>query len=78
MFHENIQAAPENQKKEVSQVPGLQEHAGMSYLIFQKDSMESTTGFDVRAEYEDGYIVECVVVVYPGTTPYIRSCEEIK
>jgi hypothetical protein len=78
MFHENIQAAPEDQKKEVNQVPGLQEHAGMSYLIFQKDSMVSTTGFDVRAEYEDGYTVECVVVVYPGTTPYIRSCEEIK
>ena len=78
MVHENIQAVPENQNKEVRQVPGLQEHAGMSYSIFQRDSMVTTTGYDVWAEYEDGYTMECVVVVYPGTPPYIRSCDEKK
>jgi len=78
MVHENLQAAPENQKKEVSQVAGLQEHAGMKYSIFQRSSRLTTTGFDVRAEYEDGYSVECVVVVYPGSKPYINLCQEVK
>ena len=78
MVHENLQAAPENQKKEVRQAPGLQEHAGMDYSLFQRDSMVTTTGYDVWAEYEDGYTVECVVVVYPGSPPYIRSCDQMK
>ncbi len=78
MVHENLQAVPENQKKEVMQAAGLQEHAGMTYSLFQQNSRSTTTGYDVRAEYEDGYIVECVVVVYPGSTPYIRSCEQMK
>lgn len=78
MVHDNLQTAPENQKKEVSQVQGLQDHAGMKYSIYQRDSMFTTTGFDVWAEYEDGYTVQCVVVVYPGSKPYIKSCEQMK
>lgn len=78
MVHENLQVAPEEQKKEVSQAAGLQEHAGMPYSLSQRRSMSTTTGYDIRAEYEDGYVVECVVVLYPGAKPYIRSCEQIK
>jgi tetrahydromethanopterin S-methyltransferase subunit B len=78
MMHDNLQVAPENQKKEIREVAGVREHAGMGYSIFQRDSMVTTTGYDVWAEYEDGYIVECVVVVYPGSTPYIRSCDQMK
>ena len=78
MVHENLQAAPQNRNDEVSQTAGLQEHAGMRYSLFQRASTTSTVGFDIRAEYEDGYKAQCVVVVYPGTPPYIRSCEAVE
>ena len=78
MVHENLQAAPADQKKEVSEVEGLQDHAGMKYSLSQKTSAMTTTGFDVRAKYDDGYTVECVVVVYPGTNPYIKLCQQIQ
>jgi hypothetical protein len=78
MVHTNLQAAPQDQKKEVREVAGLEDHRGMSYSLSERESTATTTGYDVRVEYEDGYIVECVVVVYPGTPPYILSCEEVK
>jgi tetrahydromethanopterin S-methyltransferase subunit B len=76
MVHENIQATPENQDEQISKTPGLKEHAGMSYDLFQMLSTTSTEAFDVRAVYEDGYAFQCVVVSYPGQPPYIRSCEQ--
>jgi uncharacterized membrane protein YhaH (DUF805 family) len=75
LLHENLQAGEESQKKEVSQLTGIREHAGMSYQLFQQASEASTEGFDVRAEYADGYSIQCVIVVYPGFNPYISSCQ---
>jgi hypothetical protein len=77
LVQENIHAAPESRNKEMDKLPGIQQHIGAEYVIFQSDSTTSTTGFDVRLVFEDGYEVECIVVVYPGATPYIRSCREI-
>lgn len=74
-LHEELQAARLN---EISQLPSFQEHAGMEYKLFQKESEVSTEGYDVRAQYGDGYIVQCVVVVYPGSNPYLSSCESSK
>ena len=71
-LHEELQAAKLN---EISQLSSLQEHAGMEYKLFQNESDLSTEGYDVRAEYKDGYIVQCVVVVYPGSSPRVSSCE---
>jgi hypothetical protein len=78
MVHTNLQAAPQDQKREFREVAGLEEHRGMSYSLSERASTATTTGYDVWAEYEDGYIVKCVVVVYPGTPPYILSCEPIQ
>ena len=78
MVHENLQAAPEDQKREFHEVAGMDAHQGMSYSISQRRSMSTTTGYDVQVEYEDGFTVECVVVVYPGTPPYINSCEQVE
>ena len=61
--------------EKISELPGWQEHAGMRYELFQKKSEASTEGYDVRAEYEDGYILQCTVVVYPGFNTYLSSCE---
>lgn len=76
-MHEALQTMGENPKPQLKDLAGLQEHADMEYKLFQKDSDLSTEGFDVRAEYKDGYIVQCVVVVYPGSNPYLSSCESI-
>jgi tetrahydromethanopterin S-methyltransferase subunit B len=76
MVHENIQDASENQDKQLSKTPGLKEHTGMSYDLFQMPSTTSTEAFDVRAVFEDGYTFQCIVVSYPGQPPYIRSCEQ--
>jgi len=76
MVHENIQAAPESQDEQIAKTPGLTEHAGKSYVLFQMPSTTSTEAFDVKAVYEDGYTFRCVVVSYPGQLPYIRSCEQ--
>ena len=73
-LHEAIQMEV-SPKQELRDLPGLQEHAGMEYRLFQKEAELSTEGYDVRAEYKDGYIVQCVVVVYPGSSPRVSSCE---
>jgi hypothetical protein len=78
LVQENIHAAPEIRNKELNKLPGMQQHSGAEYVIFQSESTTSTTGFDVRLVFKDGYEVECVVVVYPGAKPYIRSCREIE
>lgn len=77
-LHAALQSENMNETKEISALPGLQEHAGLRYKLFQKASEASTEGYDVRAEYEDGYIVQCTVVVYPGQNPYISACETNK
>ena len=77
VVQENIQASRGDPDSMVSQMPGFQKHSGMKYVLFQKPSTVSTEGFDIRAEYEDGYVIHCVVIVYPGHSPSLRSCEEI-
>jgi len=74
-LHNTLQSTNVNETDEMSELPGLQEHAGMRYELFQKKSEASTEGYDVRAEYEDGYTVQCTVVVYPGRDPYLSSCK---
>lgn len=76
LVHDRLQPASEERGEVANQLPDLQEHALIPYNLFEEPSDESTEGFDIRAEYEDGYTVQCVVVAYPGYNPYIRSCEE--
>ena len=73
-LHHLLQTAPQNVESPIRDLPGLQSHAGMSYQLFQRTSETSTEGFDVRAEYDDGYNVNCIVVVYPGRDPYLSDC----
>jgi hypothetical protein len=73
-LHQVLQTAPQDTESPVRDLPGFQSHLGMRYRLFQTPSDTSTEGFDVRAEYEDGYNVNCVVVVYPGNDPYLTDC----
>ena len=77
-LHDALQTANVNEIQEISKLPGVQEHAGVRYKLFQKTSEASTEGYDVRAEYEDGYTLQCTVVVYPGFNIYISDCESHK
>ena len=74
-FHEALQSANVSERDEINALAGFQEHTGMSYKLFQEVSEASTEGYDVRAEYEDGYTLQCTVVVYPGFNTYISDCK---
>ncbi|MCI0552755.1 MAG: hypothetical protein L0287_17535 [Anaerolineae bacterium] len=74
-FHEALQDMEAETGQELRDLTGFEDHVAMGYKLFQRESAVSTEGYDVRAEYADGYIVQCVVVVYPGSDPYIASCE---
>lgn len=73
-FDNLLQTAPQDAKSPLRDIPGIQSHMNMSYQLFQTRSETSTEGFDVRAEYPDGYSLTCVVVVYPGYKPYLSDC----
>jgi len=74
-LHDALQSANKSETEEISTLPGFQGHTGTRYKLFQKASETSTEGYDVRAEYEDGYTLQCTVVVYPGFNTYISECE---
>jgi hypothetical protein len=57
-------------------MPGYPAHAGARYSLSQQRSISSSEGFDVTAWFADGYTIQCVVIVYPGQDPYLRSCLE--
>ena len=54
---------------------GLAEHKDQTYALSQAPSASSTTGLDVTAHYADGYTILCIVVLYPGSQPYVDTCE---
>jgi len=73
-MHEVLQTTPDDMQSQVRDLPGFQSHADQEFRLFQTASETSTEGYDVRAEYEDGYSLNCVIVVYPGSNPYISEC----
>ena len=73
-FHHLLQATPQNVQSPIYGVPGLQSHTNMGYQLFPRPSETSTEGFDIRAEYTDGYSVNCTVVIYPERDPYLSDC----
>jgi hypothetical protein len=73
-MHQLLQTASGDAKGPLYSLPDLQNHMGTEYQLFQRASESSTEGFDIRAEYSDGYSVTCVVVVYPGNEPYLSEC----
>lgn len=73
-FDNLLQTASQDTENPIRDVSGFQDHMDMSYRLFPKTSETSTEGFDVRAEYPDGYNVTCIVVVYPGQSPYLSDC----
>ncbi len=54
----------------------LEAHRSQSFELFYAKSTYTTQGYDVRAVYEDGYVVTCAIVVYGDSPPFITKCEE--
>lgn len=54
----------------------LEAHRSQPFELFYAKSTYTTQGYDVRAVYEDGYLIKCAVVVYSLDSPYITKCEE--
>jgi hypothetical protein len=42
-------------------VPGIRAHAGVAYYLDQRPSASGQSALDVRATFEDGYVITCVV-----------------
>lgn len=59
----------------IRNVDGLQDHQGAHYKLYQTRSEFSTEGYNIRVEYEDGFVLQCVAVLYPGRDPYISTCK---
>ena len=62
----------------ISKVQGATEHKGIAYQLYSTKSEFSTEGFDVRAEFDDGYVLKCTAVQYPGRPPYLTACSSEK
>lgn len=74
--HNLLQTTTE-EKNPIHAVQGVPEHADMAYKLYQQKSDFSTEGFDIRAEYDDGYEIKCTIVLYPGRDPYLASCKPL-
>lgn len=77
-MHRMLQTAPQDAENPIHDLPGFQDHVNERYQLFQRTSTSSTEGFDVRAKYDDGYSVSCVVVDYGGSKPYLARCTSIQ
>lgn len=70
-----IQIASDHEDNALRQVAGFDNHLNANYKLYETPSTNSTEGFDVTAEYEDGYRFSCTVVVFPGRDPYLSACK---
>jgi len=73
-----IQIAPNHEDNILRHVDGFDDHMGANFKLYESSSTVSTEGFDVVAEYEDGYRLSCTVVVFPGSDPFMSGCEREK
>lgn len=48
----------------------------MPYTLRGKSSGQSITAAEVNAEFEDGYQITCILLVFPDTTPFLSACAE--
>ncbi len=69
---------PQQDKSPLAKYPEVAQHQNMSYKLYQQASRFSTEGFDVQAEYTDGFTVRCTVVAYPETKAFVAGCRLVK
>ena len=63
------------EKNPLASVAGVPEHSGTPYTMYSTRSESSTEGFDIHVEYTDHYKLLCTVILYPGRTPFLSTCQ---
>jgi len=71
-YMHNLLQMGNNQK--ILSVESMSQREDMSYHLYQSKSKSSAEGFDIRVAYEDGFVVICEVVQYPGRDPRLSGC----
>ncbi len=74
-YMQSLLQNPAQAKNPLAKIEGVLEHQNVFYKIYQQESTESTVGYDFRFKYEDGFILRCAVIAYPGTDPFVSDCE---
>lgn len=57
-------------------LPGLESHLGAAYTLYGHPSGQSVVAVDVTANFDDGYQITCVLLVFPDQPPFLRACAE--
>ena len=80
-LHELLQAAPTDPsvlpRLPLKQVPELENHLGVDYVIYARTSALSAGALDVTVQFEDGFAMSCVLPTASGVN-FITDCNEGK
>ena len=80
-LHELLQAAPADPsvlpRLPLKQVPELEKHLGVDYVIYARTSALSAGALDVTVQFEDGFAMSCVLPTASGVS-FITDCNEGK
>lgn len=80
-IHQNIQilAADASDQETLfllRDVPGIEDHLHSPYTLRGKPSGQSVVAVEVNIDFQDGYQVACVLLVFPDQVPLPRECVE--
>jgi hypothetical protein len=59
----------------LKKVPSLQEHFGVDYVFYPRQSSRMVGALDVTVRFADGYVLTCLLPVSSGTS-FITDCSE--
>ncbi len=78
-LHELLQAAPNDPsvwpRLPLKQVPELENHFGVDYVVYPRQSVLSVGALDVTIRFSDGYVMTCFLPVGGGSS-FITECNE--
>jgi len=78
-LHELLQAAPSDpaiwSRLPLKQVPELQNHFGVDYLLYPRQSTQSVGTLDVTVRFKDGFTMTCALPV-SSEISFITECNE--
>jgi hypothetical protein len=78
-LHKLLQAAPNDPsvwpQLPLKQVPALQDHFGVDYLLYSRQSALAVESLDVTVRFSDGYRMTCTLPIAAGLT-FISRCNE--
>lgn len=57
-------------------LPGLAGHFGMPYTLRGRPSGQSVVAVETRIDFQDGYQVACISLVFPDKPPSLSACAE--